>query len=261
MPGIVLPVQYYCAVPSRQPRGLVTEEWSLDLAKTVFVELHGWNVGCPGGPPVPEDYWVDVGSPQNHELAWKVISEYAAPALDAARRGGMTIAHVQPESIAKLYKDMQPPMPEAPPAQPSWGWAPVSSHASDRASRVHGPGFMEWPGWKDLDIAIPLRPISGEAMIVTTDQFDAWLRSKGVDTLIYIGFCTNLCILDSPASMKPMAGRGYRCVLLREATLAVEFPDTIEQRVNTEVALRYIEAWVGYTASVADFTEAWTKAR
>ena len=50
-----------------------------------------------------------------------------------------------------------------------------------------------------------------------------------------------------------MAPRGYRCVLLREATFGVEFPDTLADRTHTNVALRYVEAWVGYTASAADF--------
>ena len=97
-------------------------------------------------------------------------------------------------------------------------------------------------------------------MIVTTEQFDSWLRRRGITTLIYTGFTTNLCILDSPAATKAMAELGYKCVILREATLAVEFPDTIEERLNTRVALRYIEAWVGYTASVKDFVES-TKVR
>lgn len=251
-----LPVRYYCAVPTSRPRGLVTEEWDLDPARTVFVELHGWNVGCPGGPPVPEDYWVDMGSPQNHALGWQVITEHMAPALDAARRAGMTVAHVQPESIGRRYAHLQPAVPAAPAPAPAWGWSPVSAHASERASKVHGRGYMEWEGWKDLDIAAPLKPVDGETMIVTTDQFDAWLRGQGADTLVFTGFCANLCILDSPAAMKAMAGRGYRCVILRETTLAVEFPETIEQRINTQVALRYIEGWVGYTASAADFMRA-----
>jgi nicotinamidase-related amidase len=129
----------------------------------------------------------------------------------------------------------------------------VSDHQSRRANRVHGEGFNEWDGWKDLDIAEPAKPMAGEAMIVTTDQFDAWLRERSIDTLIFAGLCTNLCILDSPASMKPMAGRGYRCVLLREATLAVEFPETLADKIHTRTSIRYIECWVGYTASVADF--------
>jgi nicotinamidase-related amidase len=257
---ITLPVRFYRAVPTSNPQGYVEEPWELDLACTAFVELHCWNVGGPGGPPVPEEYWVDLGSPQNHALGWSVITEYLAPALEAARQVGMRVVHVQPESIGKRYPHLQPPIPEtkAPPG-PSRG--PISEHASRRASRVHGEGYMEWEGWQHLDVAAPVKPIDGETMVVTTDQFDVWLRDKQVDTLIYTGFCTNLCILDSPAAMRAMANLGYRCILLREATLAVEFPDTIEQRLNTQVALRYIESWVGYTASVQDFLKACAKGK
>ena len=135
---------------------------------------------------------------------------------------------------------------------------PISDHYSRRANRVHGEGFNEWEGWKDLDFAEPLRPLENETVVVTTAQWDAWLREKGIDTLIYVGFCTNLCILDAPGGMRLMAPLGYRCIILREATLAVEFPDTLEQRLNTEVSLRFIEAWVGYTASNQDFLKAGT---
>ena len=69
---IQLPVRFFRAVPTSKPEGRVTETWDLDLAKTAFVSLHLWNVGCPGGPPVPEEYWVDMGSPQNHKVGWMI---------------------------------------------------------------------------------------------------------------------------------------------------------------------------------------------
>jgi nicotinamidase-related amidase len=252
---IALPVRYYCAVPSRNPRGHVTETWDLDLAKTAFVSLHCWNVGCPGGPPVPEDFWVDMGSPQNHEVGWCILNEEIAPALGAARSIGMTVVHVQPEMIGKKYQHMQPPLPEMPKSVSNRP-GPISDHNSQRASRVHGPGFMDWPGWKELDFAAPARPLDSETLVVTTEQWDDWLRARGIDTLVYVGFCTNLCILDAPGGMRLMCPLGYRCIILREATLAVEFPDTLETRHQTEASLRFIESWVGYTASNRDFLRA-----
>ena len=36
----------------------------------------------------------------------------------------------------------------------------------------------------------------------------------------------------------------------------VEFPDTLELRLQTQASLKYIEAWVGYTASSRDFLRA-----
>lgn len=256
-----LPARYYRAVPTSNPEGLIEEPWDLDIRRTAFVELHCWNVGCPGGPPVPEDYWVDVGSPANHAAAWAIIRDLIAPCLIAARRIGMPVIHVQPELIGNRYLDRQPPIPNEPNAAAApFGWAPISSNQSVRANRVHGEGYNDWEGWKDLDIAEPVRPEGDEPMFVTTDQLDLWLREQGIDTLIYAGFCTNLCILDSPAAMRAMANRGYRCALLREATLAVEFPETLAQRTHTEVALRYIECWIGYTAAVNDFLAACERA-
>jgi nicotinamidase-related amidase len=255
---ITLPVRFYRAVPTSDPAGHVEEPWELELSRTAFIELHCWNVGCPGGPPVPEEFWVDMGSPANHAVGWQIINEAIEPCLQAARRIGMPVVHVQPERIGARYPHLQPPLPASDP-QPNgaaWGWSPISDHQARRANRVHGEGFNDWAGWADLDIAEPVKPIAGETMIVTTDQFDAWLRQRGIDTLIYTGFCTNLCILDSPASMKPMGNRGYRCVLLRDATLAVEFPDTLADRIHTQTAIRYVECWVGYTASVPDFLKA-----
>lgn len=237
--------------------GHVTEEWDLDFAKTAFVSLHCWNVGCPGGPPVPRDFWVDMGFLQTHEVGWEIIQEQIVPALEHARSLGMTIVHVQPETIGNKYPHLQPPLVEegkSTKVQPG----PISDHYSRRANRVHGEGFNNWEGWKDLDFAEPVRPLESETLVVTTAQWDAWLREKGIDTLIYVGFCTNLCIMDAPGGMRQMAPLGYRCIILREATLAVEFPETLAQRTHTEVSLRFIEAWVGYTASNQDFLKAGT---
>ena len=85
---------------------------------------------------------------------------------------------------------------------------------------------MSWPEWDNLDIAEPVKPLDGDVLVVTTEQFDDWLRGQGIDTLLYTGFSANLCILDSPAAIKAMAALGYRCVILGQATTADQFPET-----------------------------------
>lgn len=250
---ISLPVRFYRAVPTSNPAGLVTETWVLDVQKTAFIELHCWDIGCPGGPPVPEDYWVFMGSPQNHVHMWRIVTEEIAPAIHAARRIGMPVVHVQGQKIAERYPDLQPPMVEPPSVLRA---RPISDHNSRRANKVHGEGYNDWKHWADCDVAEPVRPVEGDTVVVTTEQFDAWLRTRGIDTLLYTGFATNLCILDSPAAIKAMAGLGYRCVILREATTAVEFPETMETRSHTANAIRYIESWCGYSASNHDFIKA-----
>jgi nicotinamidase-related amidase len=250
-----LPATFYRAVPTSDPPGRITETWSLDMAKTCFVSLHCWNVGCPGGPPVPDEYWVDFGFPETHEVGWQVLMEELLPCLQAARKAGLTVVHVQSELIGKRYPHLQPPMAEPSrrvPARPG----PVSNHPSIRANRVHGEGFNDWEGWKRLDFPDPVKPLANETVVVGTEQWDDWLREKGIDTLIYAGFCTNLCILDAPGGMRQMAPIGYRCLILREATLGAEFPETLAERIQTRETLRFIEAWVGYTGSTKDFLRA-----
>lgn len=250
-----LPVRFYSGAPAASPRGLLRETWELDPRRTALIELHCWNIGFPDGPAVPADYWVFMGSLQNHERMVPIVREIIAPLLDAGRRAGMPVVHVQSESIAARYPELEPPRPPAPPSSGP-GWRPVTDDVLRRTERVHGPGYREWDGWAASDVASPVRPQPGDTMIATTDQFDAWLREKGIVTLLYTGFCTNLCILDSPAAMKAMRDRGYRCVLLREATLACEFPDTLDALAHTRAAIQYIEAWVGYTAAVGDLMQA-----
>jgi nicotinamidase-related amidase len=285
----VLPVRYYCGVPSAQPRGLVTETWELEAERTALVALHCWNVGVPGGPPVPEAFWVFMGSPQNHDRALGIVTQVIAPLLDIARHARLPVIHVQPESVAARYPEIWvDPTPLPPPrhgegelpvsdrsplsaagrraptrfgagglSAPAWGARGVGSSRSPggpsrRANAVHGEGYMQWEGWKHLDVAAPVRPRAGDVQVATTEGFDRWLQERGITTLLYSGFATNLCILESPAAMKPMRDRGYRCVILREATMAVEFPDTLERLLQTRAALQYIEAWVGYSASVEE---------
>jgi nicotinamidase-related amidase len=267
--NLELPVTYYCAVPSRSPRGRVTETWTLDLARTALIELHCWNFGFPGEPPAPEEFWVFMGSPQNHDRMLPIVGEVIAPLLDAGRRAGMPIVHVQPESVAARYPEcgmrnaesgmgegVSSPIPHSAFRIPH---SPVSDDAARRASKVHGEGYMAWDGWSRLDVAPPVRPKAGDVMVVTTEGFDAWLREREITTLLYTGFATNLCILESPAAMKPMRSLSYRCVIVREATMAVEFPDTLETLAHTRAALQYIEAWVGYSTGVADLMRGYSR--
>jgi len=231
---------------------LVTETWRLDLERTAFIELHCWNVGVPGGLQVPEDYWVFMGSPANHGRMAGIVVEVIQPCLRAARAAGMPTVHVQPEGVAARYPALRPQWSPTASRPASPAPPPVSNHAPERAERVHGAGYLQWAGWENLDLAPCLAPTPADVVVASTAEFDAWLREREVTTLIYTGFAANLCILSSPAAMAAMNGLGYRCALLREATLAIEFPDQPE-RLHTEATLRYVEAWVGYTASAGDF--------
>lgn len=250
-----LPVRSYIGAPSDRMPGLTADVLAAPLRQTAFIELHCWNVGFPDGPAYPNEYFVDMGSPACTTLGEQIVVERIKPALEAARAADMAVFHVQPENIARKHPQSQyllePRLPG--PAMPP---AAIPGYGQARADRVHGPGYRDWEGWDTMDIPRVVYPLPDDGVIITGAQFDRILRERGITNLIYTGFATNMCILDSAAAMKEMQRYGYRCILLRDCTLAVEFPDTFDDLLNTRVAVRYIETWVGATATLDDFLTA-----
>ena len=53
-----------------------------------------------------------------------------------------------------------------------------------------------------------------------------------------------------------MTGYGYRRFLIRDATVGIEFPDTIDEMVSTRWVDRYFETHGGLTLATADFIRA-----
>jgi len=95
--------------------------------------------------------------------------------------------------------------------------------------------------------------LPGEPFVYMTGQFDRILRRRGIENLIYTGFAADMCVLNAPGGIVPMAERGYRVYLVRDATLGVEFPDTFEERLATRWAVRFFESHYGDTVTSQDF--------
>jgi nicotinamidase-related amidase len=149
--------------------------------------------------------------------------------------------------------DDEQPQPTArrsrpPEANPGW--------IKQRAERSHGLGYQDWEGWQQLRIMSSCDAEPGDQVIVTGAQFDRICRSRGIKNLVYTGFATNMCILDSAAATKEMLSYGYRIFLIREATLAVEYPETFATRMMTEAALKFFELKVGDTIGFDEYIRA-----
>jgi nicotinamidase-related amidase len=147
-------------------------------------------------------------------------------------------------------EDLNPPpaRPRPPEANPGWN--------RERAQRSHGRGYAEWEGFKQMRIIASCDAEPGDQVILTGRQLDRICRSKGIKNLIYTGFATNMCVLQATAGTQEMLSYGYRIFLIREATLAVEYPETLATRMMTESALRYFQLKVGDTIGFDQFVEA-----
>ena len=250
------------ACPSLDRAGWYEAAYDLDPRETGCVALHLWNVGdeAGGGPPVPDAFCVDMGMRQTQEESVRIAERYIRPAIDASRAAGIPIFHVEPANIALKYDsvhymleadDLEPPKPARPrPPEANPGWQ------KERAERTHGRGYREWEGWQQMRILSSCDAEPGDQVVLTGRQFDRILRARGIKNLVYSGFATNMCILGSPAATQEMLGFGYRIFLIREATLGVEYPETLADRTVTQIALKYFEAQVGDSIAFAEYVAA-----
>ena len=120
------------------------------------------------------------------------------------------------------------------PANPGW--------QRERAERAHGRGYQEWDGWGRMRIAASCEPEADDQVIVTGRQLDRICRRQGIKNLVYTGFATNMCIMHSAAATAEMLGYGYKIFLIREATLAVEYPETWKARAGDADGLEGVPA-------------------
>jgi nicotinamidase-related amidase len=60
--------------------------------------------------------------------------------------------------------------------------------------------------------------------------------------------------------MRAMAARGYNLILLRDATMGVEYPDTVNELMATELAIREAETQLGFSAANTEFLSACAQA-
>lgn len=248
MAVIHLPVRYYRALPIDAP-GYENEVFDLSMDRTAFIGMHCWNIGCPDGPPVDMNFCVGMGWPQAAEEADRIMREVMRPAMDAARRIGMPVCHVESDWMDEQYPDITSRRDHN--AVPAY--SPQQQAMLDRA---HGADFLKKSPLASMKRAEIVSPQDDEPLIFYSDVLDAYLKSRQIDTLIYTGFAADMCILGAEGGARPMLARGYRCILMRDATVGVETPDTFSERLATRYGTHIFEWSLGYSTTSQAFMEA-----
>ncbi|MBT4501177.1 MAG: cysteine hydrolase family protein [Gemmatimonadetes bacterium] len=243
-----LKTRYYRALPIDAP-GYEEEVFELSLEKTALVGMHCWNIGCPDGPPVDVDFCVGMGWPQATEEAGRIMREIVRPAMDAARRAGMPVCHVESDWMDGQYPDVtsrrrrdRENFPEG--------------RVGEMLARAHGRDYLGRSPLASMRRAEIVSPQGEEPLVFYTDQLDAYLKERGIETLIYTGFATDMCVLGADGGARPMLGLGYRCILMRDATVGVETPASFEERLATRYGTHLFEWQVGFSTTYRDFCEA-----
>jgi nicotinamidase-related amidase len=210
-------------------------------------------------PAIPDDILEFSGTKACIQESIRIADRYISPSIKAARAAGLPIFHVEPAFIARKYdsvrhmldeEDLNPPPAKPMPPEVNPGWV---KHI---AARCYGGAYWDWQGHARMDVIASCKPDPGDQMILTGRQLDRICRSKGIKNLVYTGFNSNMCILTSAAATQDMLKYGYRIFLIREATLAVEYPETLAEQVVTQMALKYYMLKVGDTVGFSQFFDA-----
>lgn len=88
------------------------------------------------------------------------------------------------------------------------------------------------------------------------DQFAEYLRKDGINTLIYAGFASNMCVIGRRMGMIPMVQQGFKTYFVPEASAAVETEGNWETgRVHRETTA-IIAQWIAEIVHYDDFMQA-----
>ena len=252
-PVLKLNARYYRALPI-DDAGYEEVTLGLPVGRTALVGMHCWNIGCPDGPPVDADYCVGMGWPQAAAEAYRIMAEVIRPAMDAARSIGMAVCHVESDWMDAHY-------PHIPSRRDRTAARAPTGRQKEMLDRAHGPAYLTRSPLARMKRADAVSPVGDEPMVFYTDALDEVLKARGIETLIYTGFATDMCVLNSEGGACAMLARGYRCVLMRDGTVGVERPDTFEERLATRYGIHLFEWKVGYGTCLEDFIAAVDGAR
>lgn len=103
-----------------------------------------------------------------------------------------------------------------------------------------------------------------EGEIVLPEYYDSHevfsdLKDRGVTTIIYAGYATNMCVLNRPIAMlRARLYYGFNVILVRDATIAVESPESLSEEWEKRMAIHFVEINLGSTTTVLDFSYAVT---
>jgi hypothetical protein len=100
------------------------------------------------------------------------------------------------------------------------------------------------------------RPINGETVIpgefMDGDCIAHALRDAGIRHLLYLGYLSNLCVLQRSLGMLEMNKRGFNTILVRDGSIASETDESLAGEWFHKAAVHFVEINFGATVTAAE---------
>jgi len=229
------------------------EEW---LEKNTGYARLDWEIPMSQAALVLVDVWDRHYLKEPEERADRIIQETIRPLLPACRTAGLQIIHAPSPPQARkcaawVGREIQievpagAPIPKAarvsakpwPPAQfrsksgPYKKYArPAEPMASDRLRILKG-----------LCMHPDVQPEGADVVVATGQELHEFCRNRGILFLFYLGFNTNMCILQRDYGTMAMHTRGYEIIVVRDCTTGMESFETQDALWQTRGAVLFLE--------------------
>ena len=84
------------------------------------------------------------------------------------------------------------------------------------------------------------------------EAFAADLKAKGITTLVYCGFNTNMCVIGRPLGIIRMVHEGFRIFFVPDAAAAIEHKETWENQDLHKAVTMVLSQWAAELIDVDD---------
>lgn len=255
-----LNTRFYRLFPSEEYLGYGYEEYDADVERTAFLVVDVYGLGLHPDDPLPSyktDNHMDGARPA---LAWigsanheeQIIHSSLLPALNAARAIGLPVIYLNNSAprialgeseFGKLLKrqlntDMETMFAE-----------------DDIDSKEYHYGRSD-----HVKISKLLYPKKGDYFIrkhvysgFVGTRLDLLLRHLNIKNLITVGFSADACLMTT---IIDALWHDYKVVLLRDCTLANDFPEEQAELLGTKRMIKMLESLYCVSISSKEFIDA-----
>lgn len=221
-------------------------EINLDMDKTAVLVCDMW-----------DKHWCSFANDRVAAMAPRVDE-----VLSAARTTGMLIIHAPSDTLG-FYAD-------TPARRRAQSAAPVESRELRQIEE--GPLPIDDSDGGCPENCVVYAPWSRQNGAIRIDDFDvisddgaeiySVLRQEGIETILYTGVHTNMCVLGRSFGIRQMSRWGVNCILVRDLTDTMydpAMPPRVSHDEGTELVVQHIEKYWGPTTTSVDLLDALSK--
>ena len=219
-------------------------DWEIPLADAALVCLDVWNW----------HYSKDTLDRTEH-----ITREKIAPLVAVCRAAGLQVIHAPASPVAERHPNWVGLVPEGDGPKPVWlnspDWPPKEfEETKGRFAQYARPEEPQKKPRKEhsqklRDFHPVIRPQGDEAVILTGEELHRLCAQRGVLHLFYVGFNTNMCMIQRDYGTYEMMLRGYGVVLVRDCTTGMETHETKAQLMCTKGVIATLEQCGVYTVT------------